>query len=602
MNSDEMPEELAKQIPHDVRLYVRNFWRHPNDPSRTYDFYDDEGENFLYYLADDAGPLNPENWGDIVVLLFARGCLKTTTCTMIANWAVDCYPNIEGLVSAPRRKQIQEVMGRFTRAAEDSGLDERRTIDQKEHQQFRQTYTDEQGNQRNAYSEVKARSAWGGSDDAGDATRGVHAHFGIVDEFQDVDEDMFGAFKHVVDRSVPSVDYFPTIFVIGTPKMSNSFFNRLWDISNQREWNDDEKRWESSQEATEYLPSELKRERAELQDKIDKLQDWVAENGEDDDMLAAIEEFKDRRDEIQGFKVTGWHIDKYAVPLHDKASIAFDKATLSEKQFKNEVEARFYTPENDLLSEAHVKEAFIDGGWLNHPADPERQVVMGVDWGGGDAEGASSTVVTVGEIMGEGEEAQMEVIRQEYFDHGMTPADEVQKIERYLREFEVDTLVVDEGHGAAKRSGLQTASMTESDEGYDNVFGCQYGNVSNKEQIKWNRNGKSKRYFTVNRTFMIENMVEDFKKGRITIRSDDLDFSGRNSNGTRTIRELTAPYTDKVSSVDGRNKVRVQADTKDDAFHSLVFAWIAWKHAGSRRTLKKIGSHNRTGYDEDEWL
>jgi len=73
---------------------MRNAWQHPNDPTRGYDFYTDEGPppedpderdedeeygDFLHYLAHEDGPLKPENWGDIVILNFARGCLKTTT-------------------------------------------------------------------------------------------------------------------------------------------------------------------------------------------------------------------------------------------------------------------------------------------------------------------------------------------------------------------------------------------------------------------------------------------------------------------------------------------------------------------------------------------
>ena len=80
-----MPDELRQKLPHDIRLYMRNFWQHPNDPTREYDFHDDTGEKFLHYLAHDDGPLVPENWGDIVLLNFARGCLKTTTAVGIAD-------------------------------------------------------------------------------------------------------------------------------------------------------------------------------------------------------------------------------------------------------------------------------------------------------------------------------------------------------------------------------------------------------------------------------------------------------------------------------------------------------------------------------------
>ncbi|MFL9708933.1 hypothetical protein, partial [Aeromonas veronii] len=75
-----------------------------------------------------------------------------------------------------------------------------------------------------SYSELKARSAWG----EGDGLRGLHSHIGVIDEFQDVDEGTFSVFLEAIDQQVPGFPYFPTIFVIGTPKMAGSFFNTIW--------------------------------------------------------------------------------------------------------------------------------------------------------------------------------------------------------------------------------------------------------------------------------------------------------------------------------------------------------------------------------------
>ena len=580
VGSDDMPPALKQKIPHDVRLYVRNFWQHPEDPERAYDFYDGAGEKYFYYLTDERGPLNPNEWSDIVVLLFARGCLKTTTCTMIANWAADCYPNIETLVTAPRRDQTAEVMGRIKQAVEESGLATRRVRDKETHQKFENSYVDEDGDNRTTYSEIKSRSAWG----EGDGLRGIHSHIAIVDEFQDVDEGMFSVFLETVDRSIPRVNYFPTMFVIGTPKMANSFFHRLWEMSDKREWDDDKKSWVNTDEATEYIPESAKQRRAELREMIDKLEE------KDEDHADTIEKFEAELEEISGFSVTGWHIDQHACPRHSEQEIAFKKAEYSKRKYKNEVEARFYSPENDLLTQDHVEEAFLhDEGWYARKTHEENRTFIGVDWGGGDGEGAASTVMVVGEEQPDG---QIKTLKVDFFDHDMTAQEEMRRVEDAIISYEANVVVVDEGYGDTSRSNLQDGVATKNPQGYDNVYGCMYGNVNKKDGVTWSRKGH-KDYFTVNRTFMIESFVEEFKRGNITIPRNDLDFGTRSSNGSRLIDNLVAPYTDRIETADGKKKLRVQSDQNDDAFHAFVYMWIAANHVSSKRQVFDIGANNQ---------
>ena len=591
-SSQDMPEELRQKIPHDVRLYVRNFWRHPENPERPYDFYDGSGEKYFYYLTDDMGPLNPNEWSDIVVLLFARGCLKTTTCTMIANWAADCYPNSETLVTAPRRDQTGEVMGRINQAVEESGLVQRRVRDKETHQKFENTYTDEDGDSRSTYSEIKSRSAWG----EGDGLRGIHAHLAIVDEFQDVDEGMFSVFLETVDRSIPSVEYFPTMFVIGTPKMANSFFHRLWEMSDKREWDDDKKTWVQSEKATEYLPEAAKKRRQELEDMIEALESKADKirsgdaTGDLSEIEMSISKFREEHESISGFKVTGWHIDQHACPRHSAQEIAFKRAEYSKRKFKNEVEAEFYSPENDLLTNDHVNHAFLENeGWYARKTHEENRTFIGVDWGGGDGEGAASTVLTVGEEQPDG---IIKTLKVDFFPHDLSAEEELHRVEDAIISYDANIVVVDEGYGDTHRANLQDGVGTKNPNGYDNVYGCMYGNVNKKDGVTWSRKGH-KDYFTVNRTFMIESFVEDFKRGNIRIPSKDLDFGTRSSNGSRIIDNLTAPYTDRVETADGKKKLRVQSDQNDDAFHSFTYMWIAANHVSSKRQVFDVGANNQ---------
>jgi hypothetical protein len=593
-----MPDELRRQLPHDIRLYMRNLWRHPNNPSRSYDFYDDvgpkEGEDdeegeFLHYLADEDGPLVPSNWGDIVILNFARGCLKTTTAVAAADWGVSQFPILEVDITAPRREQFSEVMDRFKGAVKNSGMAQLRSKNNVSHQKFERKLADENGDTVHVEADVKARSAWG----EGDALRGLHGHLGIIDEFQDVDEAMFSTFLEAVDQSVPQVPYFPTIVVIGTPKMGNSFFNDLWEMSDQKDWDDENNEWVKKDDADEFIPTELAEQRRELRREVEQLEELIGNEDVDQDALKdEIETKKAAADSIEGYTVTGWHIDQYSSPLHDDAKIEFKRQKYTEKKFKNEVLAEFYTPENDLLSDDHVRNQFdYDRGFAKKRQYNDSTVVMGVDWGGGSSAGASETVVVVGEkidVDDDENDYRIDILDIAFLDPDLTKQQELEEVEDRIRDFEVDRIAVDEGYGAKQREDLQDGNNLWNDDGYDNVCGIIYGNIKDKDEPKFAENTfEDSSYCTVARTHMIENMVSDFKAERIDIPANDL-ADGNEGDRERLVDHLTAPYTDRVETTDGKKKLKVLSDRNDDAFQAFVYLWIAAERMGSRRTLRKV--------------
>jgi len=588
---DDAPSELKRRLPHDIRLWMANQWNHPNDPTREYDFYGDDGDKYLHYLADDDGPLVPENWGDIVILNFARGCLKTTTAVAAADWSVSQFPMIEADITAPRQEQFSEVMDRFKGAIKNSGMAQLRSKNNISHQKFERQLEKDNGETVHVEADVKARSAWGD----GDALRGLHGHLGIIDEFQDVDESMFSTFLEAVDQSVPQVPYFPTIIVIGTPKMGNSFFHDLWKMSDQKTWDDDELAWVEQSEADEFIPTELEEQREELRHEVAQLKDLRGNDDVDQSALEAeIETKQSAIDKIEGYTVTGWHIDQYSSPLHDDAKIEFKRQKYSEKKFKNEVLAEFYTPENDLLADEHVEEAFDpEHGFPNRRTYEDSTVVVGVDWGGGSAEGASDTVIVVGERIEMDDDYTIVLRDIEFVDPDLNKQAELEKVEEKIRDFEADRIAVDEGYGAKQREDLQQGNNIWNTDGYDNVCGIIYGNIKDKDEPKFSDSGfEDSSYCTVARTHMIENMVSDFKSGRIDIPAADLS-DGREGTEQKVIDQLTAPYTDRKETSDGKKKLKVMADRNDDAFQAFVYLWIAAEKFGSRRTLKKIGTHNR---------
>ncbi|WP_226041181.1 hypothetical protein [Natrinema sp. DC36] len=613
-----VPDELRQRLPHDIRLYIRNFWQHPNDPERDYDFYADDGETFLSYMAHEDGPLVPGNWGDVVVLLYARGCLKTTTATAAAEWAVSEYPMVEVDVTAPRTEQFGEVMDRFKSHVKQSGLTSVRTKNNVSHQKFERQLEKSNGDKVHVEADVKARSAWGD----GDGLRGLHGHVGVIDEFQDVDEGMFSTFLEAVDQSVPQVEYFPTIVVIGTPKMANSFFHELWEMSDQKSWDADEEAWISQSDGDEFIPVALEEQREELRGEVEELEkhleglirerwneyktlhredahtaDTEFETDEIKDIRREIEEKTAAADSIEGYKVTGWHIDQYASPLHDDAKIEFKRQKYTKKKFKNEVLAEFYTPENDLLSDKHVDERLIpDKSFTNKREFDDSTVVMGVDWGGGGGEDASDTVIVVGEKIEHDDEYTIVLRDIEFIDSDLNKQDELEEVEKRIRDYQVDRVAVDEGYGAKQREDLQDGNNIWNDDGWDDVCGVIYGNIKDKDKPKFsNNNARDSAFCTVARTHMIEGMVDDFKSGNIDIPAADLSFD-RNGDGTMLKDQLTAPYTDRVETSDGKKKLKVLSDRNDDAAHAFTYMWIAANRFGSQRTLKSISTNSRRGY------
>jgi hypothetical protein len=607
---NEPPDHIKRLLKDDPRVWARNTLRHPNDPSRPYDFWDDVGPppedfdgttddwdgDFLYYLADDDGPMNPEQWGDINVLLFARGCLKTWTTTTIASWATDMFASIEGVATAPVDDQRGEVIDRFKTKVEQSGMIDRRVKDNMGHQKFRNQAVDNStGESYVAYSHLKSRSAW----NDGDKLRGLHAHFGIIDESQDVDEGTFSTFLEAIDRKQPDVDYFPTIFVIGTPKMANTFFHKLWKMSDQRDWDGNDKAWVAQQDGQEFLPEAARKEREELAEKIQELQekrDQAVERGNDvrvDEIDELLERFREEHDELEGFEVHGWHIDQHNSPLHDRTNIAFKKETYSKRKFKNEVEAEFYSPENDLITRQDVFDtAFVDEPFAVGPQHDDATRVLGVDWGGGQGEGAANTVIMVAE---ERPDESMHVLNFDILDSDLSHADERKQIDRWMQKYDVDIGVVDEGLGDTDREELQD-EYGYDERGEQTIYGCWYGNVGNKEEVKWNRHNERKRYFTCAKTFMVEHMTQDFKHGHISVPREDLAFDSRRSDGTMLVDQLTAPYTESKTLESGKTKKIIESERNDDIFDALTYCWIALNKVQSQRTLKQIGSHNRAGY------
>ena len=530
----EASDEELHALREDPRLYVRNAWRHPNDQSRSYDFRTTDGEKRLDYLLSDGGPLDPDCWGGINILLMARGLLKTTTLQAIVNWALQFYgpQGFEGYMAAPRDDQKDEFVKKLRQKVEWSGLDQYREKDALGHQKFKFDLED-----RTTYSHFMADSGWGG----GDAMRGPHSHLGIYDEFQDATPKSFNAgFYEVIDQSIAGVSHFPVMFLMGTPKMEGSFFEEMWQRSDQREWMPDQGEWVAQDDAQEY--------------------------GTGDDTM----------------EVRGWHIDQIKAPLHSESDIAAKRDMKTEQEFKNEVLAEFYSPEDHLLSERHI-ESICDPSetFVTQPRYDDSFVTVGIDWGGGsDRKAADTVIVTMEHTEFEDGVAESIVNSIDFLDEALTKSEEFEELEKRILQFDPDRVIVDEGYGSKRREDLQNGTNTMRQSGYDRVAGCRFGNISDTNKIKW-KDESEKDLFTADKTHMAKSFVDFVKAQRLTIPSTNLSVGGHGNDsamGTKLFRQLTSPYEEKKETRSGRKKTTItsKSGNNDDAFDAFLYAWIAY--------------------------
>jgi len=570
---DGLTDEQVQLLRNDPRQYAVNFRRHPQDPERPYDFRTTDGETKLNYLLHDDGPLNPESWGNINVIKFARGCLKSTSMRIISLWALHMYlaQGIEIYMTAPRESQITNFTDDLDQNIREVGLDTYRVKDNQMYQKFEVLRKLENGDTIPIHAKFEADSGWGD----GDALRGPHSHMGIIDEFQDIEKPAFDTFVQCIDQELPNVDHFPVIFIIGTPKLTSSFFHDIWQQTDQKEWNQDELRFEAKSEATEYLPD------------ADVLEDM------------GIDE-----EELDPYTVRGWHLDQHNSPLHDKRAIARDRANFSKMKFKNEVEARFYSPEDNLLSQRHVEATF----------DPELEflergtrfddsfVTLAADWGGGDDKNAADTVFIACEHLDLGEDETESVVTNLKFFESQSRNEAIEEFERWLLRYDVEkrgVAVIDYGHSEGMMEDLQDGNHTIREDGYaDTVKAARFGNIKNETEIKWEGNSGKQRFFTCDKTRSVSRMVDDFKNGRFTIPTKNMSFSGDSSTGVKLVNQLTSPFKEMKTTPSGTKKITISKNTtrKDDAFDAFTYTWLAHEELGPQNVVTDFSINRRRGY------
>lgn len=563
-----LSEEQLRILQSDPRQYASNFWRHPHDPERRYDFYDTNQNYKLNYLLHDDGPLNPENWGDINVLKFARGCLKSTTMRIISSWAMHMFlhKGLEIYMTAPREDQITNLTDDLDKNIQESGLDAYREKDNQMFQKFEIKRKDERGNTFPVHTKFEADSGWG----EGDALRGPHSHMGIIDEFQDISKAAFDTYQECIDQELKGINFFPCIFVLGTPKLTSSFYHELWQKTDKRKWNEEERRWIQQDDPETYLPDDV---------------------DEDEMTQAEIEEMAGT--------VRGWHLDQPNCPLHDDIKIAKARDNYSEMKFQNEVLANFYSPEDNLLSREHVEACFDpELGFVDSPREEDTFVTLAVDFGGGSDRNAADTVVSVFEHFDYDDSTESIMLNIDFLS-GVTRLETIRRIEEWLADYDVDTAVIDYGHSEGIMEDLQDGNNTIDDSGYiDTVKACRFGNIRDKTDIKWENSSGKRRFFTADKTRVTTRMVDAVKQQEFTIPTQDLSFTDDSSDGVKLINQLTAAHKVLKTTPSGTKKVQIDKDDNrnDDAMDNLTYQWIALNELGPQNSVTTVRMNRRAGY------
>lgn len=580
MPHDERPleqinDDVLRRARHDPRVYVQLLWRHPARPEDNYDFMGPNGEKKLNYLLHDDGPLNPDSWGTINLLKFHRGGLKTTAMNMISTWAIQMYltKGLKEYMTAPREKPpIKGFMKTFKQKTQEVGLDAYYETNNEQYQEFEVQREDEYGNTFPVRSVLEADSGYNP-----DTLRGPHSHIGIIDEFQDIGKEAFDTYSHCIDQELPEVEYFPVIFVIGTPKEEGSFYHQLWKQSDQKSWDAEARTWVQADEPGTYTPSE----------------EMIENLG-----IGADEEIPER-------EVRGWHLDCYNSPLKSPAEIAQAKKNQSTRKFKNEMEAVFYDSAGSLLTDSTLEDVLFNDSrsFHRHRQFDDSTVVVGADWGGGGDDKAADTVIGVVEYVdvGDGDggsTTEGEIRKVDFLDDSLTPQEEVRRVEEAIIQYDAELGVVDFGHGNKKFQDLQDGVGTLDEDGYQQrVKAARFGNLKNKSDLKWEQNSGQRRFFTVDKTHAYERFVDAVRSGTYTCPSSQLSFDGRRTEGQQILRHLTAPYKTFSTTIDGKKKTRIETDDNrnDDFADVLVFCHLGYHEVNSFSIEPTVGMQKRRG-------
>jgi hypothetical protein len=556
---DDVSPEVKRKLRQNPPLWVRNALRHPVDPSRNYDFKDENGKPLTHLLHDDSW-LHPENWADINVLLLARGELKSTSTGWLATWAHDAYPQHHTYYIAPSNDQVIDYLSPIRQTyVEQAGMDARRKTNNKKEQVFKTYQEHEDGSTDPILGRFQTDSGY-----SEESVRGKHSQMGITDETQDLSRRVFNVFLPSIDMGLPDADWAPTVFCIGTPKETGSFYHDLWERSDKRTWNAETEEWDFQEEVDPYTLSA---------EEVNDLPGDISLEEDDE------------------YTVHGWHVDWINSPLHSDADVARAKQQMGEMEFANEVLANFYDPEDNLLADKHVDACLTESyNFRETPHNSENTTIVVADWGGGSDQNASDTIFLAAEQIEYDDHTEFVVLDIDFIEQNLRNREQIQEYEKWLIQYDADVGLVDYGFGEQAMESLQHGDDTMAEDGYmDTVSAVHYGNVKNSTEIKWvTDDNNNELFFTADKSRSATRMVESVRDEEWVLPKGTSDSTGLStetseSDGVRFKQQVTAPYKTLSDTKTGKKRVDIETpgNHRDDAFDALTFAWLAFNEVAN---------------------
>jgi len=252
-------------------------------------------------------------------------------------------------------------------------------------------------------------TAWG---DFG-AIRGIPTDFAAIDEIQDVQAEAIPVLEEALSHSKHR-----RMIMVGTPSDAGSQFDKLWQQSDMKEWDEQAQTWIQNKPENKFY--------------------------------------------------SGYHFTQYMaswiinLPPEDPNSIEAKRQRYSERRFLNEVLGEFYRGLAKPLLPEDMRLCFEAGKQysLQDKLDPPYVSYAGVDWGGG------IFAFTVIWIMALDDQDRWRLLYLRKFDQ-RDPMKQVEIIGNLLDQFNVKQCVADIGYGTVQVSELQKKFGSR-------VYGCQY--------------------------------------------------------------------------------------------------------------------------------
>lgn len=381
----------------------------------------------------------------------------------------------------------------------------------------------------------------------GDGLRGISSDMVFFDEVQDISQD---AIENTIKSASHSQIYNEEtemrgrFWFFGTPKQAGTYYNKMWDMSDQKKWHVTCVECDYEQQVT---------------------MNNIKERGEGKsgyffackECGCELDRSKGRwiptRPENKAF--SGYHYTQLVFEHNTATSIMYDYETMSAERFANEVLGEFYTGSKKPIT----RDIFLNN--TNNAIDMEFQSVeptyMGIDWGSGTT---SKTIVTIGRMIdGKFRIIYAEEIKEQDYQKKLS------YIEAMMHRYSVARLVLDIGYGTYENQYLY--------ERYGKmIIALRYTSFDSNPK-KRKKDGQN--ILMLDRTHVMDIIVDMFHKHKF-------EFPYLNAQYWETfIDHYTAIEVDYKVLPSGQGKKLYTHQTPDDAFHSLLYAYIAHREANN---------------------